>query len=96
MKKAIKVICIVLAAVIVIAACYLAYVFLAYHRLGNMELSVGGGSAAAQLRSGTEYGIVSYNIGFGAYESDYGFFMDGGSLSKNPFFDKLSKFFEQF
>ncbi|MBR6322567.1 MAG: endonuclease/exonuclease/phosphatase family protein, partial [Lachnospiraceae bacterium] len=33
------------------------------------------------LVSGKEYYILSYNIGFGAYEPDYGFFMDGGTQS---------------
>ena len=28
------------------------------------------------------YTVVSWNIGFGAYEDDYGFFMDGGTESR--------------
>ena len=31
--------------------------------------------------TGREYHLLSYNIGFGAYEPDYGFFMDGGTES---------------
>ena len=81
MKKAIKVICIVLAAVVLIAAGYFAYVFLAFHRIGDQPLSVGGAAGGGALATGTDYRIVSYNIGFGAYEADYGFFMDGGTQS---------------
>ena len=81
MKKAIKAICIVLAALVLIAACYVAYIFLAFHRIGDQTLTVGGAAAAGAAEIGKEYRIVSYNIGFGAYESDYGFFMDGGTQS---------------
>ena len=80
-KKFLKVIlCIVLAAV-VIAGGYLAYVFIDYHRLpDNQELTVFNANGRAAER-GTPYQIVSWNIGFGAYEDDYGFFMDGGTQS---------------
>ena len=80
MKKALKIICIVLAAVIVAAAGYVAYVFIDYHRIGDMTVAAEGG-ASALPEEGEEYTIVSWNIGFGAYESDYGFFMDGGDRS---------------
>jgi len=77
MKKALKIIGIVLAAIIVLAAGYLAYVFISYHRIGDQPIDVNG-TASATIETGTEYKIVSYNIGFGAYEDDFGFFMDGG------------------
>jgi len=66
---------------VLIAAGYVAYVFAAYHRIGDGELPVGGAAPAAAAEAGTEYRIVSFNIGFGAYEPDYGFFMDGGTQS---------------
>ena len=81
MKKAIKIVCIVLAAVVLLAACYFAYVFLAFHRIGDRTLSVQGGQPQETLQIGEPYRILSYNIGFGAYEADYGFFMDGGTES---------------
>ena len=81
MKKAIRIVCIVLAAVVLVAAGYVAYIFLAFHRIGDQDLAVGGANGAGALRTGEEYRILSYNIGFGAYESDYGFFMDGGTQS---------------
>ena len=80
MKKAIKIICIVLAAILLIVGGYFAYVFIAFHRIGNMELTPENPVSAA-METGKEYVITSYNIGFGAYESDYGFFMDGGTES---------------
>ncbi|MBR0508091.1 MAG: endonuclease/exonuclease/phosphatase family protein [Clostridia bacterium] len=77
MKKALKIIGIVLAAIILIVAGYFAYVFISYHRIGDQPIDVNG-AAKASIETGTEYKIVSYNIGFGAYEDDFGFFMDGG------------------
>lgn len=80
MKTLLKVIAAVLGAIILIAGGYFAYLLIAFHRIGNAELEVTG-TVAAKPETGKEYSIVSYNIGFGAYESDYGFFMDGGKES---------------
>lgn len=80
--------------VILIGGGYFAYLLLAYHRLpDNMELEVdvlykGGvlldasAAPAAKPSVATPYRIASYNIGFGAYSDDYGFFMDGGTESR--------------
>ena len=81
MKRWVKVLlCIVLAFVLVVGA-YVAYVFIDYHRIGDMELTPEGDAAATELVAGKRYTVLSYNIGFGAYEDDYGFFMDGGTES---------------
>ncbi|MBR0462817.1 MAG: hypothetical protein IJJ23_00300 [Clostridia bacterium] len=79
-KKVLKTVCILLAAVIIIAAGYVAYVFISYHRLPNTDaaLTPEGGAAAA----GRELTAVTWNVGFGAYSADYSFFMDGGTESR--------------
>ena len=46
MKKALKIIGIVLAAIIVIVAGYLAYVFISYHRIGDQPIDVKGTAQA--------------------------------------------------
>ena len=71
----------VVLALLVVVLGYVAYVFIDYHRIGNQELTVER-NAAATVEAGKEYGILSYNIGFGAYEDDYSFFMDGGTESR--------------
>lgn len=85
MKKVLKTILIVLLALVVLVGAYLAYVFIAYHRLGdNLPLDVTRGktlTVVTEAETDTPYKIVSWNVGFGAYESDYGFFMDGGTQS---------------
>ena len=60
---------------------YVSYVFIAYHRIGDGPLTPSG-SAEKTVSPGEPLTLVSWNIGFGAYESDYGFFMDGGTESR--------------
>ena len=80
-KKILKaVLCVVLALVVAVGG-YVAYVFLSYHRLPDhlaLEVAHANGRTVEQ---DAPYHIVSWNVGFGAYEDDYGFFMDGGTQS---------------
>ena len=81
MKRWVKLLlCIVLVLMVLVGA-YVAYVFADYHRIGDMELTPEGDAAMTKLAAGESYTVLSYNIGFGAYEDDYGFFMDGGTES---------------
>ena len=41
----------------------------------------GTNNTADTAKTNTEYSIVTYNVGFGAYTPDYSFFMDGGKSS---------------
>jgi len=54
-------------------------VFLAYHRLPDNQTLAVTQESSRTAETGIEYSVVSWNIGFGAYEEDYGFFMDGGT-----------------
>ena len=89
MKKWLKVALCILLAVVLLVGGYVAYVFIDYHRLGDMTLTPEHNAGAAE--SGTVYTMISYNIGFGAYESDYGFFMDGGTESRAWSKERLTK-----
>ena len=90
MKKAFKIIGIVLLVLVLLVAAYVAYVLISYHRIGDQSIPVEG-KASDLLETGTEYKIVSYNIGFGAYESDFGFFMDGGDRARAWSKERLEK-----
>lgn len=83
LKKIGRIVLSIFLALVVIAAAYVAYVLIAYHRLpDNVELEVVRPVKYGPAPSvGQEYKIVSWNIGFGAYEDDFGFFMDGGTQS---------------
>lgn len=90
MKKAgKKILCflgIVLGAVVLAFGGYLAYVLISYHRIPDMqELAVEEPEMKTQVGSvllDTEYEIITYNVGFGAYSPDFTFFMDGGKSSR--------------
>ena len=81
MKKTLKIAGIVLLALLLVVLAYVVYVFLSYHRIEDNLSLTPEGSASASVRTDIPYTVVSYNIGFGAYESDYSFFMDGGTES---------------
>ena len=69
MKKWVKILLIVLLAVVLLAAAYVAYVFISYHRIGDQPLTpVQTPDTAPSLSAGEAYTLVSWNIGFGAYE----------------------------
>lgn len=83
MKRPVKIILCVLLTLLFIAAAYFVYVLVSYYRIGDQELSVTevDTPAVEQIGTATPYHLVSWNIGFGAYEADYDFFMDGGTQS---------------
>lgn len=77
-----KIIGIVVAALVVIVAAYVAYAYFSFHRIKDSQsLTINQQSASEQIPTGQELMITSYNIGFGAYSDDYTFFMDGGKES---------------
>ena len=77
-----KVLLRILLVLVLIVLGYAAYLFLSYHRIGDQTLTpVDAAAAEKEIRTGEIISITSWNIGFGAYESDYGFFMDGGHES---------------
>ena len=86
MKKVLKALAVLLIAVIVVVGGYLAYVFIAYYRLPDMMLGVNNTfykeGPPPELDSARSLDIITWNLGFGAYSADYGFFMDGGTESR--------------
>jgi len=87
MKTIWKAILIVLLILVLITAGYAAYLFGSYHRLGSGPAGVNG-KAERTFRGSID--LVSWNIGFGAYEADYDFFMDGGKQSWAPSKERLA------
>ena len=62
---------------------YVGYVVFTYERIeDNVALSVEGDATYDSVALGTEYTIVTQNLGFGAYTRDFTFFMDGGTESR--------------
>lgn len=75
-KRALITIIIVIVAVALIVGGYVVYVASNYYREGDVRLDVSGASPGNALTIGQEYRALSWNIGFGAYQDDYSFFMD--------------------
>lgn len=79
--KLIKSILILLGVLVLIVGGYIGYVLLQYYRIDdNQELKVEN-HVNDQVQLNQEYSISTYNIGFGAYNQDYTFFMDTGIMS---------------
>lgn len=88
-KKLWKRIGILIAVFLLICMLYVIYVIAAYDRLpDNQPLTVSQSGVYASFEASEPvtarkaYWIMTYNIGFGAYERDYSFFMDGGTSSR--------------
>ncbi|WMJ21992.1 endonuclease [Paludicola sp. MB14-C6] len=59
---------------------YVVYMNLQYYRIDdNTKIAVENPSKKI-LKTGQEHSLVTYNIGFGAYNHDFSFFMDSGEM----------------
>lgn len=88
MKKVLKGMLIAAVLLLAAAAAYVIYVFAAYNRLSDrivLEVDKTGESADFEAEKvfleRESYSVMTYNIGFGAYQPEYSFFMDGGESS---------------
>ncbi|MBR1861556.1 MAG: endonuclease/exonuclease/phosphatase family protein [Lachnospiraceae bacterium] len=83
--RVLKIFGIVLGSLLVLAIAYVLYVFIDYHRLeDHLAVEVDAakvGPVIQAITPGDELTAVSYNIGFGAYDPEFTFFMDGGRSS---------------
>ena len=79
--RPVRVIVTIIIVLLIIVLAYFAYILIAYKRIpDNQELEISNGTDKP-ISTDTEYKMVSYNAGFGAYEPDFSFFMDGGTES---------------
>ncbi len=75
-----KLLIMLLTAVIVIIVTYLLYVMLQYSRIPDDQRITTVNPQEAFVRTNTPYTITTYNVGFGAYNQDFSFFMDSGVM----------------
>jgi endonuclease/exonuclease/phosphatase family metal-dependent hydrolase len=85
-KKVMIAILILIGLVVAIVGAYVLYIVLGYERIEDqLELTVSRtadeSAAGDVLKTETEYSILTFNIGFGAYDHEYSFFMDKGYLA---------------
>ena len=68
---------------LVILLSYLLYVVCSYSRIPDrVDVPISGTPDYEVIRVGESYVAVTQNIGFGAYDKDFTFFMDGGVESR--------------
>lgn len=90
LKRAlIAVLCVLLALLLVVGG-YIAYVLIAYYRIGDKPTDMESVTDQA-LTVGTAHTVLSWNIGFAAYSRDFSFFMDGGTESRAYSRDEVFK-----
>ena len=81
MKKALKIVGIVLCVIVVLAAgLFLTLTLTEYRPAERESLAVEAGTADRALAPGAELTVLSWNIGYGALGDNADFFMDGGSM----------------
>ncbi len=67
--------------ILLILGSYVGYVLGQYYRIeDNLKLDQVGNSQNKSVSLNTQYSILTYNVGFGAYSDDYTFFMDEGQM----------------
>lgn len=65
---------------------YIGYVVLQYYRYDDIvDLEVDYNSDSETISLNRQYSISTYNIGFGAYNHDYSFFMDEGYMKSGVY-----------
>lgn len=59
---------------------YVLYMQHQYYRIPKHQKLTIGNNQAATLTTGRVYTVTTYNVGFGAYNHQFSFFMDAGKL----------------
>ena len=80
MKKAIKILGVLVGLLVITAVGYVTYMQINYYRIEDNKVLTTTNNTEEVLEVGKDYSAVTYNIGFGAYDKDYSFFMDKGVM----------------
>lgn len=85
-KRIITILLALVGALLIAAIVYVAYVMVSYDRLeDNLALTIDAPLAADEnaptVSPDSEFTVITANLGFGAYNRDFDFFMDGGTGS---------------
>lgn len=76
----IAVLCILLVLVLLVGG-YVLYLVFAYYRIEDGAVLEISNNPAEPVQPGEEYTALTYNIGFGAYDHAFSFFMDTGTMA---------------
>lgn len=79
--KILKSILCLIGILVLVVGGYVGYVLIQYYRIDDNQTLKVENNVSNKVELNTEYSISTYNIGFGAYNQDYTFFMDTGIMS---------------
>lgn len=79
LRKILIIIGIIISIFLLIIGTFILYLNIKSNRLGNIDIKIENNQNDI-LTYDKSYSVTSYNIGFGAYDRDYSFFMDEGKL----------------
>lgn len=82
MKRIITVLLVFLFGISIVVGGYLGYVILSYNRIADQLKIETSNPQEKELELEETYTLLTYNIGFGAYEPMYSFFMDTGVMKE--------------
>lgn len=86
LKKTFISLSIILMVFVLIIGGYLGYILIQYYRYGDIvNLNIDRNSENVTVSLSREYSISTYNIGFGAYNHEYSFFMDEGYMKDGTY-----------
>ena len=80
MKALKKILITLISLVLIFAIGFVGYLELSFYRIGDSEIAIGN-NQTDMVAIGEIYTIATYNIGFGAYDREYSFFMDKGYMA---------------
>lgn len=82
MKKSAKIFIIlgsIILLICLVVITYIAYVFISFYRIeDNKVLDVSNSKISSTIETDKSYKVMTFNIGFGAYDDQFTFFMDTG------------------
>lgn len=86
LKKGLIIFVIVISILALIIGGYLGYVMIQYYRYDDiMDIEIDRNVESEVISLNREYTISTYNIGFGAYNQEYSFFMDEGYMKDGTY-----------
>ena len=86
LKRGLIITAIVIYILVLIIGGYLGYIMIQYYRYGDVvKLNVDRNSVNKTVSLNRAYSISTYNIGFGAYNHEYSFFMDEGYMKDGKY-----------
>ena len=80
MKKTIRILLSLIGMLAVVVVVYVLYVILTYYRIADNTALEIENNQTRTVELDQEYTLMTYNVGFGAYQQDYSFFLDCGIL----------------